>query len=384
MITNNKIPNWNIVTDNFSEPKTCSTLLQLLTIPNNNAPSQAWKKKQFYQEENLILFAEYAKEKLFQLPNTDKDYFHLILRIMYLYRMANNNLSAYEFALQNDIHTFIETTLHFKKWDNITKYISLSFLLSKYKNTEFTKEDDEIFHRVLFDTNWITHYHDCFNHEELLALYLWYIRKYGRIMEDSFAEDYLIGIATYINTYSVDLATSNVTTEYAKWVSMFSQSSLNKNSLRIHKALLSHFIYLTGTHTHLQLDEYCYEIRHILLYSDEEFINRYIDFIGKMISYVPFYTKYESVLQRKNFKQLISLIENGTPLQVSMLQRYLIPLLIQDFDYFAMYLVKEKELAFLSYILFTIFTEEDRFLLSDKFEMEPIYYGLEKRTHKSY
>lgn len=376
-------PNWDLVTDKFIEPTTCSDLLQLLSLPRNTSPSMSWKKKLFYHEENLTCFINFANQKLSNLSHTDKEYFHLLLRIMYLYRIANDDNSAYEFAIRNDIHTFIETTLHFKKWDDITKYIALSYLLSKYKIKNFTTEDDEIFHRVLFDIGWLSVYYDCFNHEELLTLYLWYIRKFGRTMEDDFMEDYLMGIASYANTYTVDLATSNLTNEYAKWVEMFSQSSLNKNSLLIHNALLSHFIYLTGAHTHLQLDEYCSEIRSILLYSDEEFIIRYDEFIGRMISYIPFYTKYESELQRKNFKQLISLIEHGNSVQISILQRYLIPLLIQDFDYLAMYLVKVKELEFLSYLLFTIFTEEDRTLLSDRFEMEPIYFGLEKRITKN-
>lgn len=375
-------PDWNLVTDNFIEPKSCSELLRLLTISKVSHPSQAWRTKYFYQENNLVAFANYANEKLLNLPHTDKEYFHLILRIMYLYRVANNEQSAYEFAIKNDIHTFISTTLHFKKWDDITKFIALSYLLSKYKKNPFTSEDDEIFLRVLFDITWINSYHDCFDHEELFLFYLWYIRKFGRTMEERFIEDYLMGIATYINTYSVDLVKPNITNEYAKWVEMFSQSTLNKDSLRIHRALLSHFIYLTGTHAHLQLDEYCNEIYYILNYSEEAFIKRYEDFIGKLISYIPFYMKYESELQRKNFKKLISLIEIGNPLQVLILQRNLIPLLIQDFDYVAMYLVKEKELEFLSYILFNILTDEDRFLLSNRFEMEPIYFGLKKRMNK--
>lgn len=373
------IPSWELVTNNFKEPTTCEELLTLLTLKD----SFSWQIKQFYEKENLILFAEYTREKLTIFPHTDKYYFHLLLRTMYLYRTADDTQSAYNLATDCDIDTFIETTLHFKTWDSITRYIGLSYLLSKYNEHSFSDMDQEIFERVLFDTSWHVTHHDCFSHNELFSFYLWYIRKFGRTMEDYLADDYIMAIASYLNTYSVDLTNTTIINEYAKWVEMFTQSTLNKDSLRVHQALLSHLILLTGTHTHLQLDDYCHAIRNILFYSDEEFLLRYEELIGRMISYIPFYGVYQSKFQLKNFEQLISLIDEGNQLQIMMLQKYMIPLLIQDFDFIAMYLVKEKELPLLSYILFTIFTEEDRTLLSDRFEMEPIYFGLERRIPKN-
>lgn len=381
MFSNDLTPNWDLVTDSFTEPTTCRELLELLsplepTGDECNIVSLSWKKKHFYEHTNIKLFVDYAREKLPTLPSIDKDHFHLVLRIMRLYRAIEDYESASQLAIQYELVPYIKTSLHFQQWDDLTKYIALSYLLSKYKEGSFDEDDYTIFHRTKFDTHWLSKYNDCFTHGELLALYLWYMRKYGRTMPTPLLEDHLMGISVYINTYFVHMVNHTIAEKYSEWVNMFSQISINKTIMHVHHATTSHLTWISGAHTYLNLDDYCNEIREILLHADTEFLLRYENLIGKMISYIPFYTKYQSQSQLKSFEKLLVLLDNGNEIQEMMVRKYLIPLLIQDWDTLTSYLLKEKQVKLLRYILFTSLLEEDRDYLDSIYEMEQMYIAL--------
>ncbi len=371
-------PKWELVTDTFQEPTTCKELSKLLTpaTPTGNEESiisLSWKKKQFYQKENVLLFLAYAEKKLVEMSAIDKNHFEVVLRMMRLYREIDDYEAAYQLAQNKEIISFIQTSLHFSKWDTLTKTVALSYLVTKYRVLPLEEFDYQIFHRVKLDTEWIKSLDSLLTHEELFSFYLWYVKMFGNQMMKEEMDDYLMGITVYLTNHFVDLFTEKTALEYSQWVHQFSELPINKAIIHIHRALCAHFIELLGIDPTEKLDDYNVEIIELLSNADTAFLERYYETIGKLISYIPFYEKFSTRLQLRYFENLMLSFIGFEDGKAELIQNCIIPQLVSDFGTFMNYLFQHKKIRLIESILCDWLTVDDHQYLNQVYEMDVLY-----------
>lgn len=371
-------PNWELVTDHFQEPTTCKELATLLTpiaptVGEQSFISLSWKKKEFYKKENILSFLSYGEKKLTEMSVIDKDHFEVTLRMMRMYREIGDNESAYRLAEEKEITSFIQTSLHFPKWDILTKTVALSYLVTKYKIHPFGEEDHQIFHRAKLSTEWMGSMNSLLTHKELFSLYLWYIRMFGNHMGEEEIDDHLMGVAVYLTNHFADLFNEETAFEYCQWVHMFSQLSIKEEIIHIHRALCTHMFDLLDAQPPEALDDYNLELKEVLENANAEFLHRYNELIGKLLSYIPYYEKYSTRMQLRYFESLLLSFIDAKDGQVELIQHFVISQLVCNFGPFINILFKHKKVRLIESILCDWLSVEDHQFLNQAYEMEILY-----------
>jgi hypothetical protein len=377
MAIHHQEPNWSLITDHLQEPTTFTELYELLTprCSTGNEKQRAlaaWKMKEFYKKENLLPFLYYASTKIKTLPRFHKDEMPTILRVVRLYQEIGLYESAYKLMEEHNLIQFAFTSLHYEEWDPLTYAVSLNYLIVKRKVYGLEKQDHKIYEKVKFNQDWAVHYAPLLSQKELLEFYFWYIRYHAKYMSIRELEENMMEMAMYCNTYIIDIYTYDLSETYYKWIELFARCPIDYAVISAHRAVLAHLGQLADLPCAEKLDDYLYEIKELLENMHFPFLVQYESFIGKLVSYIPFYEAVKVPQQTFYFEKILYACK-GIEYKEAVLRNYLFSQIPQNFSSFIRPFLRNERFQSIHEILFYWLSEQQRLDLESTYDLSKIY-----------
>ncbi|MFX3623611.1 MAG: DUF3965 domain-containing protein [Ectobacillus sp.] len=370
-------PNWGLVTDFYKEPKSFADLLSLL-VPKNLAETQdhhtllIWKKNEFYKKENLIAFIQYGIEKIAELPKFHKDEIPAILRIVHLCQEAGWYDKAYGLMEEHSLIQLVHTSIEQEDWDELTKAVSWNYLILKQKIARLEPIDSLIWDKIKFDIGWSKTSQIFISQKEILEFMFIYLCRQAKHMEKQQLENELMQLSIYCNTYIYEIYKRNLVEKYEKCISFLENYPLNPAVFACHRAVLAqisdmfHVSYIYNT------EDFLVEVRRIIEHMDFYFMNTYKEFIGTLLSYIPFFEIIQVPQQVYYFEEIMYTCK-GIGYKEELLRNYVFSQMILRFDSFIRPFLAQKHYASIHEILFYWCAPNERERLEEMYNVNEIY-----------
>ncbi|MFD0772084.1 DUF3965 domain-containing protein [Bacillus sp. CGMCC 1.60114] len=370
-------PNWNLVTDAYEEPENFADLFSLLIPERPKGEGKertilAWKEKEFYKKENLIPFILYGMKRLHDLPKFHKDEMPTLVRIVRLCQEVGWYQEAYRFMVAEGLEEFVQTSLEYESWDVFTQVVAWNYLIIKQKVAELESNDYFIWERIKFNVECIEKYKVLLSHKEMFEFMLLYLCKQAKTLSKEQLDENLMGLAIYCNTYIYDLYTLDLLKKYRKCTDFLTYYEPSRAVVACQHAVIAqisdHLNPLKTTH----VDDYLFVIKEIMEYMSFEFMKKYEHFIGKLLSYVPFFEMIQ-VPQHVYYCEELMYICKGIGYKEELLRHYIFIQLLNCFPSFIKQFLKNKRYASIHDILFYWCSDEQRMNLEQKYNLSFIY-----------
>ncbi|MFD3447196.1 DUF3965 domain-containing protein [Microbacteriaceae bacterium 4G12] len=370
-------PNWGLVTDHYKEPQTFADLLSLLIPQTPKGDSEdravlAWKEKEFYKEENIIPLIHYALDKIEHLPKFHKDEILTILRIVRLCQEVKWYEEAYRIMNEQKLIQFVKTSMAYDEWDLVTKVVAWNYLIVKRKVSELEQEDTLIWERVKFDEEWIHEYESFLSNKLVLDFMFFYICKQAKFMNKSQLDEGIMNLAVYCNTYIYDIYIYGLTKKYKKCIEFLAYYEPSRAVLACQRAVFTQLADMIDSPVGLESDDFVFEIKEMIQYMDLELIQKYELFLGKLLSYIPFFEMIKVQQQVYYFEELIYICK-GIGYKEDLLRHYIFSQFSSKFALFIRPFLKYKRYAMIHEILFYWCTTEQRKNLEARYNLNFIY-----------
>ncbi|MBP3972377.1 DUF3965 domain-containing protein [Bacillus sp. WL1] len=370
-------PNWDLVTDTYTEPKNFADLFSLLVprYPKGDEKRRTillWKEKEFYKEENLVPFIVFGMNKVKKLPQFHKDSIPTLIRIIRLCQEIGWYKEANEFMRKQGINDFVQTSMKYETWDLLTQVIALNYLIIKYRLGERDSAAFQIWERIKFNEKCINHYSSLLSHKEVLELKFFYMCKQARTLSKEQLDYDMMNLAKYCNTFLYDLYKYDLLTKYRKCTEFLSYYGPSQAVIACQKAVLSQITDRLNPLKTMHVDDYLYEIKEMMEHMTLELINQHEHFIGKLLSYVPF-LEIIQVPQHAYYFEGLMYVCKGVKYKEELLRNYLFIQLHDCLPSFMRLFLKNKRYATIHDILFYWCEHEQRMSLERKYNLSSIY-----------
>ncbi|ANN35490.1 hypothetical protein BK704_00910 [[Bacillus thuringiensis] serovar konkukian] len=370
-------PNWNLVTDKYVEPQTFKDLLSLLVPkrPKGNKKERTilvWKEKEFYKKSNLIPYIIYGMKKSYDLPQFDKDELYAVLRIVRLCIEVGWYQDAYDFMKDKELVQFIETSIEYETWDIFTKTLAWNYLIVKQKAIGLEDKDHFIWERIKFNQKCIKKYEFLLSHKEIIEFMFLYVCKQAKHMSKEQLEENIMRLSVYCNSYIYDIYSLNLLSKYRKcteFLSYYKPSPLVLACQRAVSAQISDLLHPLKT-THV--DDYLFEVKEIVKHASYQFLKKHKIFIGKLLSYIPFFSMIKTLHHVYYFEEIMYICK-GIGYKEKLLHDYIFIQLQDCFHDFIKYFLRNKKYAIIHEILFYWCTGEQRINLEKHYNLNFIY-----------
>ncbi|HDR4573566.1 DUF3965 domain-containing protein [Bacillus cytotoxicus] len=370
-------PNWNLVIDTYVEPKDFADLFSLLVPcrPKGEEKERTllvWKEKEFYKEENLIPFILYGMNKAKELPQFHKDEIPTLVRIVRLCQEIGWYQEAYTFMVNQRLDEFVYTSREYETWDSITQIVALNYLIIKYRVGELKSEDVAIWNRVKFNEKCIEEYRELVSHKEVLEFTFFYLCKQAKSLSKKELNDDMMNLAIYCNTYLGDLYTFDLLRKYRKCTDFLSYYGPNHAVIACQRAVISQISDRLDPLKTTHVDDYLYVMKEMMEHMTIEIMNSYGHFIGKLLSYIPFFEMIQ-VPQHAYYCEELLHVCKGIEYKEEILRNYIFIQLHDCLPSFFRVFLKNKRYATIHDILFYWCDDEQRMSLEKKYNLSFIY-----------
>ncbi|MEH7456365.1 hypothetical protein CON65_19865 [Bacillus pseudomycoides] len=370
-------PNWNLVTDTYVEPKNFADLFSLLVPchPKGEGKERTilvWKEKEFYKEENLAPFILYGMNKMKDLPQFHKDEIPTLVRIVRLCQEIGWYKEAYKFMINQRLDEFVHTSMEYEAWDLLTQVVALNYLIIKYRVGELKHEDAEIWKRVKFNKKCIEECSELLSHKEVLEFTFFYMCKQAKILSKEQLNYDMMNLAIYCNTYLSDLYTFDLLGKYRKCTDFLSYYGPSQAVIACQKAVISQIADRLDPLKTTHVDDYLYVMKEMMEHMTIEIMNRHGHFIGKLLSYVPFFEMIQ-VPQHAYYCEELMYVCKGIEYKEEILRNYIFIQLHDCLPSFFKLFLKNKRYATIHDILFYWCDDEQRMSLEKKYNLSFIY-----------
>jgi hypothetical protein len=370
-------PNWNLVTDTYIKPNNFAELFSLLVPchPKGEGKERTilvWKEKEFYKEENLAPFIVYGMNKVKNLPQFHKDEIPTLVRILRLCQEIGWYEEANAFMITQGLDEFVRTSLEYETWDLLTKAVALNYLIIKYRIGELTAEDVEIWDRVKFNEKCITDCKHLLSHKEVLEFTFFYMCKRAKTLSKEKLNSDMMSLAMYCNTFVYDLYTHDLLRKYRKCTDFLSYYGPSQAVLACQRAVLSQISDRLDPLKTTHVDDYLYVMKEMMEHMTIGVMDRYGHFIGKLLSYVPFFEMIQ-VPQHAYYCEELLYICKGIEYKEEILRNYIFIQLHDCLPSFFKLFLKNKRYATIHDILFYWCDDEQRMSLEKKYNLSFIY-----------
>ncbi|WP_416828612.1 DUF3965 domain-containing protein [Ectobacillus polymachus] len=319
-------PNWLLVTENYEPPSSFSDLLYLL-IPNRTETGRldgqvlSWKEKEFYKKETIIPFIQFAFKKMIHLPKFNKDEMPTVLRIVRLCQETGWYGKAYELLKEQKIISFIFNSLDMNPWDNFTKAAAWNYIIVKQKAHQLEKSDELIWEKIKYDLSWKTSYDYLASEKEIIECKLLYVCRRAKEMEQSKFEEIVMELAMYCNSKIATLYTLDLVDTYKKCMNYFIKYIKNQTIIDCHYAILAQLAEFFYEPYQLIMDDYMEIMKDIMTHIDYSFYYKYKEFIGMLLSYIPFFQMIHVRKQTEYFQEVLN-VSKGVSYKEEILREY--------------------------------------------------------------
>jgi hypothetical protein len=370
-------PNWDLVTECYKEPKSFADLLHLLTPqpPHGTEKQQmlfAWKEKEFYKKENIIPFIRYGIEKISELPKFHKDELPVLLRIVRLYQEIGAYKEAYEFMEEQKLIQFIFTAIDQNSWDTLTKVVGWNYLIVKQKTSQICDWDHIVWNKVKFNQEWTKEYSMLLSHKELLDFTLLYLCKQAKHITMEELEEDMMQLAMYCNTFISEIYTYKLIKRYERCVNFLEHYHPNSAVIACQRAVMAQLNDFFSPFEDISANDFLYEMKVIIEHMDEDFSCKYNTFIGKLLSYIPFYEMIQVPKQIRYFEDIMHASKEIDYKEI-MLRTYVFSQLTNCFITFVKPFIQNKCYNVIHELLFYWCTQEDREQLERYYHLEKLY-----------
>ncbi|MEC2829985.1 DUF3965 domain-containing protein [Bacillus cereus] len=370
-------PNWDLVTDTYTEPKNFADLFSLLVPRDPKGDDKRrtilfWKEKEFYKEENLVPFIVIGMNKVKELPQFHKDSIPTLIRIVRLCQEIGWYKEASKFMRDQGLDNFVQTSMKYETWDLLTQVVALNYLIVKYRVGELDSASVQIWERIKFNDKCINEYSSLLSHKEVLELTFFYMCKQAKILSKEQLDYNMMNLAMYCNTYLYDLYKYDLSTKYRKCTEFLSYYVPSQAVIACQKAVLAQITDGLNPLKTTHLDDYLYVIKEMMKHMTKELMNQYEHFIGKLLSYVPFFEMIQVPQHLYYFEELMYSCK-GIQYKEEILRNYLFIKLHDCLPSFMRLFLKNKRYATIHDILFYWCEDEQRMSLERKYNLSSIY-----------
>ncbi|MEB9686133.1 hypothetical protein BK742_17095 [Bacillus thuringiensis serovar pingluonsis] len=370
-------PNWDLVTDTYTEPKNFADLFSLLVPRDPKGDDKRrtilfWKEKEFYKEENLVPFIVIGMNKVKELPQFHKDSIPTLIRIVRLCQEIGWYKEASKFMRDQGLDNFVQTSMKYETWDLLTQVVALNYLIVKYRVGELDSASVQIWERIKFNDKCINEYSSLLSHKEVLELTFFYMCKQAKILSKEQLDYNMMNLAMYCNTYLYDLYKYDLSTKYRKCTEFLSYYVPSQAVIACQKAVLAQITDGLNPLKTTHLDDYLYVIKEMMKHMTKELMNQYEHFIGKLLSYVPFFEMIQVPQHLYYFEELMYSCK-GIQYKEEILRNYLFIQLHDCLPSFMRLFLKNKRYATIHDILFYWCEDEQRMSLERKYNLSSIY-----------
>lgn len=368
---------WDLVTDVYMEPKNFAELFSLLVpcYPKGGKKRRTillWKEKEFYKEENLIPFIIFGMNKVKELPQFHKDSIPTLIRIIRLCQEIGWYKEANEFMRSQGLDDFVQTSMKYETWDLLTQVVALNYLIIKYRVGELDSTAVQIWERIKFNEKCINNYSSLLSHKEVLELKFFYMCKQAKTLSKEELTNNIMNLAVYCNVFLSDLFKYDLLTKYRKCIDFLSYYGPSEAVMACQKAVLSQITDRLNPLQTTYVDDYLYVIKEMMKHMTQELMNQYEHFIGKLLSYVPFFEMIQVPQHLYYFEELMYVCK-GVKYKEEILRNYLFVQLHDCLPSFMRLFLKNKRYATIHDILFYWCEDEQRMSLERKYNLSSIY-----------
>ncbi|CAI8889453.1 MULTISPECIES: DUF3965 domain-containing protein [Bacillus] len=370
-------PNWNLVTDVYVEPNNFADLFSLL-VPNHpkgegkERTILAWKEKEFYKQENLAPFILYGMNKVQDLPQFHKDEIPTLIRIVRLCQKIGWYKEAYTFMVNQRLDEFVHTSMEYETWDILTQVVAWNYLIVKYRIGKLENDDVMIWERIKFNTECIEKCEKLLSHKEVMELTFFYICKQAKLLSKEELDQEMMNLAIYCNTYVYDLYIYDLLKKYRKCTDFLTYYGPSRSVVACQRAVIAQISDRLNPLKTTHVDDYLYVMKEMMEHMSFEFMTRYEHFIGKLLSYVPFFEMIQ-VPQHAYYCEELMYVCKGIEHKEELLRNYIFIQLHDCLPSFIKQFLKNKRYATIHDILFYWCDEEQRVGLEKKYNLSFIY-----------
>ncbi|PED07317.1 DUF3965 domain-containing protein [Bacillus pseudomycoides] len=370
-------PNWNLVTDVYVEPNNFADLFFLL-VPNHpkgegkERTILAWKEKEFYKQENLTPFILYGMNKVQDLPQFHKDEIPTLIRIVRLCQKIGWYKEAYTFMVNQRLDEFVHTSMEYETWDILTQVVAWNYLIVKYRIGKLENDDVMIWERIKFNTECIEKCEKLLSHKEVMELTFFYICKQAKLLSKEELDQEMMNLAIYCNTYVYDLYIYDLLKKYRKCTDFLTYYGPSRSVVACQRAVIAQISDRLNPLKTTHVDDYLYVMKEMMEHMSFEFMTRYEHFIGKLLSYVPFFEMIQ-VPQHAYYCEELMYVCKGIEHKEELLRNYIFIQLHDCLPSFIKQFLKNKRYATIHDILFYWCDEEQRVGLEKKYNLSFIY-----------
>ncbi|WP_410491887.1 DUF3965 domain-containing protein (plasmid) [Bacillus thuringiensis] len=370
-------PNWNLVTDAYVEPKNFADLFSILVpyYPQGNGRKRTilvWKEKEFYKAENLAPFIIFGMNKVQELPQFHKDEIPTLIRIIRLCQEIGWYKEADTFMRNQGLYEFVQTSMGYETWDLLTNVVALNYLIIKYRVGELDSDDVQIWERVKFNEKCIKDCSNLISLKEVLELTFFYMCKQAKAFSKEQLNHNMMDLAMYCNTFVSDLYKYNLLRKYHKCTNFLSYYGPNQAVLSCQRAVISQISDQLDPLQTTHVDDYLFVIKEMMEHMTLELMNQYKHFIGKLLSYVPFFEMIQVPQHIYYFEELMYVCK-GINYKEEILRNYIFIQLHDCLPAFFRLFLKNKRYATIHDILFYWCEDEQRMSLEKKYNLSSIY-----------
>ncbi|SDZ36084.1 MULTISPECIES: DUF3965 domain-containing protein [unclassified Bacillus (in: firmicutes)] len=370
-------PNWNLVTDVYVEPNNFADLFSLL-VPNHpkgegkERTILAWKEKEFYKQENLVPFILYGMDKVKDLPQFHKDEIPTLVRIVHLCQKIGWYKEAYTFMMNHKLDEFVHTSMEYEVWDILTQVVAWNYLIVKYRIGELENEDVMIWERIKFNEECTEKCEKLLSHKEVMELTFFCVCKQAKLLSKEELDQEMMNLAIYCNTYVYDLYIYDLLKKYRKCTDFLTYYGPSRAVVACQRAVIAQISDRLNPLKTTHVDDYLYVMKEMMEYMSFEFMNQYEHFIGKLLSYVPFFEMIQ-VPQHAYYCEELMYVCKGIEYKEEILRNYIFIQLHDCLPSFIKQFLKNKRYATIHDILFYWCDDEQRMGLEKKYNLSFIY-----------
>lgn len=370
-------PNWNLVTQKYEEPRNFKELLSLL-LPIRPKGSKkeriilAWREKEFYKKDNITPYIEYGMKKSYELPLFDKDEIPAVLRIVCLCLEVGWYHEAYNFMEEKGLIRFVETSIEYENWDILTQTMAWNYLIAKQKTVGLKAKDHLIWEKIKFNQECIKKSRFLLSHKRMIEFMFLYLCKQAKHMNKGYLEDSMMQLAMYCNSYLHDIYSLHLLPKYRKCIEFLSYYNPSPLVLACQRAVVAQISDQLQPLKTTHIDDYLYEIKEIIKYVQFQFLKKYESFIGKLLSYIPFFGVIQTLHQVYYFEEIMYTCK-GIGYKENLLNDYLFMQLRNTFREFIKCFLENKKYNIIHEILFYWCTDEQRLELEEHYNLNHIY-----------
>lgn len=370
-------PKWDLVTNVFNEPQNFTDLLSLLTPERPKGEGKqrvvlTWKEKEFYKEENLASFIVYGMDKVNSLSKFHKDELSTLVRIVRLCQEIGWYTEANTFMMNQGLYEFVKTSLQYETWDVITKVVAWNYLIVKYKIGKLEEIDVAIWEKIKFDEECVEQYGELLSQKEMMEFMFFFLCKQAKSLTREQLDSDIMSLAIYCNKYVYDLYILDLLKKYRKCTDFLTYYGPSRSVIACQRAVIAQISDGLNPLQTTHVDDYLFVMKEMMEHMSCSFMKKYEHFIGKLLSYIPFFEMIQ-VPQHAHYCEELLYICKGIDYKEEILRNYIFIQLHDCLPSFIKQFLKNKRYATIHDILFYWCDEEQRMSLEKKYNLSVIY-----------